>query len=81
MKISTRTLPYEEVLKLPRLVRKKPLMPSRLLATVVRLASLPTLWKTKFSYTTDNAAMVAVAGLFKYMDNDFADLSLTAYAR
>ncbi|MBO5843583.1 MAG: tRNA (adenosine(37)-N6)-threonylcarbamoyltransferase complex transferase subunit TsaD [Bacteroidales bacterium] len=35
----------------------------------------------KFSYTTDNAAMVAVAGLFKYMDNDFADLSLTAYAR
>lgn len=35
----------------------------------------------KFSYTTDNAAMVAVAGLFKYMDNNFADLSLTAYAR
>ena len=35
----------------------------------------------KYSYTTDNAAMVAVAGLFKYMDNDFADLSLTAYAR
>ncbi|MEE1302386.1 MAG: tRNA (adenosine(37)-N6)-threonylcarbamoyltransferase complex transferase subunit TsaD [Bacteroidales bacterium] len=35
----------------------------------------------KFSYTTDNAAMVAVAGLFKYMDNDFADLFLTAYAR
>ncbi len=35
----------------------------------------------KFSYTTDNAAMVAVAGLFKYMDNDFADLSLIAYAR
>ena len=35
----------------------------------------------KFSYTTDNAAMVAAAGLFKYIDGEFADLSLTAYAR
>jgi len=35
----------------------------------------------KFSYTTDNAAMVAAAGLFKYMDKDFAHIGLTAYAR
>ncbi|MEE1093966.1 MAG: tRNA (adenosine(37)-N6)-threonylcarbamoyltransferase complex transferase subunit TsaD, partial [Bacteroidales bacterium] len=35
----------------------------------------------KFSYTTDNAAMVASAALFKYMDNEFADLSVAAYAR
>ncbi len=35
----------------------------------------------KFSYTTDNAAMVAAAGLFKYFKGDFADLSLAAYAR
>ena len=35
----------------------------------------------KFSYTTDNAAMVASAALFKYLDNDFADLSVAAYAR
>ncbi|MBO5964179.1 MAG: tRNA (adenosine(37)-N6)-threonylcarbamoyltransferase complex transferase subunit TsaD, partial [Bacteroidales bacterium] len=34
----------------------------------------------KFSYTTDNAAMVASAALFKYLDNDFADLSVAAYA-
>jgi len=53
MKISTRKLPYEEVLKLPRLKHKNPLKPSRLLATVVRIASAPTLWKTKFSYTTE----------------------------
>lgn len=35
----------------------------------------------KFSYTTDNAAMVASAALFKYQDGEFADLSATAYAR
>lgn len=35
----------------------------------------------KFSYTTDNAAMVAVAGLFKFQEQDFAHLGLAAYAR
>ena len=35
----------------------------------------------KFSYTTDNAAMVAVVGLFKYFEKDFAHIGLTAYAR
>ena len=35
----------------------------------------------KFSYTTDNAAMVAAAGLFKFQEQDFAHLGLAAYAR
>jgi len=43
-------MPYEEVLKLPRLKRRKPRKPSRLLALVVRIAAAPTLWKTKFSW-------------------------------
>ena len=46
MKIHTRKLPYEEVLKLPRLQHKKPRKPSRFLATVVRIACIPTLWST-----------------------------------
>ena len=58
MKINTRNLSYEEVLKLPRLQHKNPRKPSRLLATVVRVASLPTLWKTKFSYTTERMELV-----------------------
>ena len=49
MKINTRNLSYEEVLKLPRLKHKEPRKPSRFLATVVRVASAPTLWKTRFS--------------------------------
>ena len=43
MKINTRNLPYEEVLKLPRLEHRTPRMPSKALAAVVRIASAPTL--------------------------------------
>jgi len=32
-------------------------------------------------YTTDNAAMIAVAGYFKYLDKDFASQDVTPYAR
>lgn len=35
----------------------------------------------KFQYTTDNAAMVAVAGYYKFLKNDFSTLDKTAYAR
>ena len=58
MKINTRDLPYEEVLKLPRLQHKTPRKPSRLLATVVRIACIPTLRKTGFSYTTERMDLV-----------------------
>lgn len=32
-------------------------------------------------FTTDNAAMVAIAGYFKYKNNDFCDFDATPYAR
>ena len=35
----------------------------------------------KFSYTTDNAAMIAITGYFKYLDRDFCSIDLTAYSR
>lgn len=41
-------------------------------------------WKIfipKFSYTTDNAAMIGITGYFKYLDKDFASVDLPAYAR
>lgn len=41
-------------------------------------------WKIfipKFSFTTDNAAMIGITGYFKYLDNDFASIELPAYAR
>ena len=41
-------------------------------------------WKTyipKFEYTTDNAAMIAIAGQYKFIAEDFADMGVTAKAR
>ena len=58
MKIKTRNLSYDEVLALPRLKHRKPMKPSRFLATVVRVVSAPTLKKIKFSYTTERMELV-----------------------
>ena len=41
-------------------------------------------WKIyipKFSYTTDNAAMIAITGYYKYLDQDFCPINKPAYAR
>ena len=35
----------------------------------------------KFSYTTDNAAMIAITGYFKYLDKQFCTIDLPAYSR
>lgn len=35
----------------------------------------------KFSYTTDNAAMIAITGYFKYLDKDFCSIDKPAYSR
>lgn len=35
----------------------------------------------KFSYTTDNAAMIAIVGQYKYNDGDFCSIDKPAYAR
>jgi len=34
-----------------------------------------------FEYTTDNAAMIAMTGYYKYLENDFCSLDKTPYAR
>lgn len=41
-------------------------------------------WTTyipKFQYTTDNAAMIAITGYLKYLDQNFSDISTKAVAR
>lgn len=35
----------------------------------------------RFSYTTDNAAMIAITGYFKYLDKDFCPIDKPAYSR
>lgn len=41
-------------------------------------------WNTyipKFEYCTDNAAMIGIAGYYKYLQGDFSDLDITPLAR
>ena len=41
-------------------------------------------WKIyipKFSYTTDNAAMIAITGYYKFLDGEYCPLSKPAYSR
>ena len=41
-------------------------------------------WKIfipKFSYTTDNAAMIAITGYYKFQDKDFCSIDQPAYSR
>lgn len=40
-----------------------------------------TIYIPKFSYTTDNAAMIGITGYFKYLDRSFCPLDKPAYAR
>ena len=41
-------------------------------------------WKVyipEFQFTTDNAAMIAIAGYYKYLNNEFSDQRVVPYAR
>lgn len=41
-------------------------------------------WKIhvpKFAFTTDNAAMVAITGYYKFLDKEFCDVDVTPFAR
>ena len=77
MKIKTREMSYDEVLKLPLLKHKKPRKPSRFLATVVRMVSAPTLRKTEFSYTTERMELVGKQPCLILMNHSsFTDMKL-----
>ncbi len=77
MKIKARALPYESVLQLPRLKHKKPLKPNRLLTTLVRILSAPTLKKIKFSYTTERMELVGKEPCLILMNHSsFTDMKL-----
>ncbi|MBQ3531881.1 MAG: 1-acyl-sn-glycerol-3-phosphate acyltransferase [Oscillospiraceae bacterium] len=58
MKINAKKMPFDEVRKLPKLKHKTPRMPSRFLATVVRVAVEPTLRQIKFSYTSERMELI-----------------------
>ena len=79
MKINTANKSYEEVMALPRLKHFNPMKPSRFLGTVVRLISIPTYLKTKFSYTTERMELVGKKPCLILMNHSsFIDLKIVS---
>ena len=58
MKIRTVNKSFDEVMALPRCKHHKPLRPNFLLHTAIRIASLPDLWATRFTYTKERMELV-----------------------
>ena len=40
-----------------------------------------TVYIPKFSYTTDNAAMIGIVGYYKFLDKDFCDINAPAFSK
>ena len=40
-----------------------------------------TIYIPKFSYTTDNAAMIGITGYYKYLDHDFCTIDKPAFSK
>ncbi len=40
-----------------------------------------TIYIPKFSYTTDNAAMIGIVGYFKYLNKDFCSIDVSAFSK
>ena len=77
MKIHAKEMSYEDVLKLPRLRHKTPMKPRLWLATIVRIVCAPTLWKTKFTYTTERMELVGDQPCLILMNHSsFTDMKL-----
>ncbi len=53
MKITVKKKSYDEVAAMPRPEHKNPRKPWWILRLIIWIGSLPSLWKTKFSYTTE----------------------------
>lgn len=58
MKIKQLSMDYDRVMALPRAPHKDPRKPSLLLSSIVRLAAIPDLKQTNFTYTTEGMEKV-----------------------
>jgi len=77
MKIATKRMSYDDVLKLPKLRHRNPLKPQMWLMTIVRIVCSPTLWKTKFSYTEERMDLVKNQPCLILMNHSsFTDMKL-----
>lgn len=79
MKIKTKKLSYEKAMALPRPKRRKPLKPSMLFRAIVRIAAIPDLFFTRFSYTTKRMEAAGKGPWLVLMNHSsFVDLEIAS---
>ncbi len=77
MKIKTRRLAYDKVMALKRPVHRNPLKPHMFFRTLIRTLSIPTLMKTRFSFTGERMELVKDQPCLILMNHSsFTDLKL-----
>ncbi len=77
MKIRTKKAAYARVAALPRPTHRKPLRPLGLLRFAIRVASLPDLWATKFTFEKKRMELVAGEPCLVLMNHSsFIDLEI-----
>ena len=76
MKIKTLNRTYDEVMALPRPKHEKPWKPTLLFRTIMRIASAPDLWATKFTYTRDKKSEPKGPCLVLMNHSSFIDLKM-----
>ncbi len=76
MKIKSTDRTYAEVMALPRTKRRKPRRPMWLLGAAIRLASIPALLATRFSYRTEPAGLPKEPCLILMNHSAFLDLKI-----
>ena len=76
MKIKTKNLSYEEVLKIPKPVHKDPVKPSRILTTLARMIGKNDLKETNFRYEIDLGDAADKPALILMNHSSFIDLEI-----
>ncbi len=79
MKIKTKTLPYEEVLRLPRPAHREPVRPNAFFRALVRAAGAGDLKNARFTYTAERMDAVGDEPYLILMNHSsFIDLEIAA---
>ncbi len=79
MKIKTREMPYEDVIKLPAEPHRVPRRPSLLFRTLVRLLSIPDLFRVHFSFDRSGIAEAGEGPYLILMNHScFLDLKIAS---
>ena len=77
MKIKTQKLDYDQVLSLPKAKSSRPLKPSILFRTLIRVLSIPDMIATKFKYTTSRMDEIGDSPCLILMNHSsFIDLKI-----